>query len=106
MTTAYPLQWPVGKPRTSYPKRSAFKAATLGRTRDELMAEGMHIAAAGIRHIGHNYAGIDGSLVASMLANIIDETAVNLKPSGNPEPMFQASMPEKVLASKLPEKAS
>lgn len=39
MTEAYPLQWPAGKPRTSYAKRSAFKVATFGRARDELFAE-------------------------------------------------------------------
>lgn len=39
MTEAYPLQWPLGKPRAPYPKRSQFKAGTFGKARDELFAE-------------------------------------------------------------------
>lgn len=35
----YPLQWPIGYPRTKYPKRSRFGAQPFGKTRDEIFAQ-------------------------------------------------------------------
>jgi hypothetical protein len=37
--TAYPLQWPAGRPRTSYPQPSRFKVQSFARVRDELLNE-------------------------------------------------------------------
>lgn len=37
--TRYPLSWPVGRPRTASPQRSAFKCPGFGQVRDELLAE-------------------------------------------------------------------
>ena len=36
---AYPLHWPVGKPRRKYPERSRFATWTFARARDELLSE-------------------------------------------------------------------
>lgn len=35
----YPLEWPVGYPRTTRPSRSAFKNPTLGKTIDNILQE-------------------------------------------------------------------
>lgn len=35
----YPLQWPIGYPRTKYPSRSRFGSQPFGRTRDAIMSE-------------------------------------------------------------------
>ena len=39
MTEAYPLQWPHGRPRTSYPERSRFGTRTVDAATKELFAE-------------------------------------------------------------------
>lgn len=38
-TSAYPLTWPPGRPRTSYRTRSKFKVQSFARVRDELLNE-------------------------------------------------------------------
>jgi hypothetical protein len=35
----YPLEWPIGKPRTLVRKSSAFRALTFGRARDDVFSE-------------------------------------------------------------------
>jgi len=39
MTTAYPLQWPHGRPVTAWPKRAPFKATGFDTQRKKLMRE-------------------------------------------------------------------
>lgn len=46
-TTAYPLQWPSGWKRTTYPKDSAFKA-NFGAARDELIKQLKLMGASGV----------------------------------------------------------
>lgn len=58
---------------------------------DNACAEGMYIAASGIRHIGHNFAGLDGALVAAAIANIIENFAQEKSPRSPEE------IPQKVI---------
>lgn len=74
MIEAYPLQWPLGWPRTKRPQRSAFKT-TLGRARDELHDE---LRLLGARHVvisSNAPLRKDGEFYASF-KGVLDDPAV------------------------------
>lgn len=47
-TTAYPLQWPAGRPRTSYPLASKFEPTSFAVARDNLLKELKRLGASNV----------------------------------------------------------